>query len=281
MTEKTTTLILATGALFVLFSLPGCGNNAAQIQPIGNRARPQTTASNEKIRLNNRDMGTVKDLSYLTKELESILRERRKNNTLKKGKDGTYELERDVFLEIDPAVKVGTAARVLGAVAGTGGALRLPFEKVEKAPDYIPSTKPENTKTPAREVKSNPLTLVVSVGKAGAEPPADEDGMELDLTETTVSLSKSAAPRGLLVELRKDGEYVIGGEAVEEEMLEHLFRGYLAAASDDGSKYVVVRLENNADEINFGSVLTIARAAHKSGFPKLELTIYAQPMAVE
>jgi biopolymer transport protein ExbD len=274
MNENKLQWILGTlPVIFVALSFSACQHNQAQRQLSGNEALPANKDvkvkpdSNSKILLNNQDMGTTRNLSTLSNELKRVFEERGKYGAFK---ENTYEIEKTVFIDAEPSLKVSEITEVISALEDSGAdPLMLRIETNQTNWDWANS----NTNSPpVKEVKPNPLRLVVEVGKSKNH--FLEEGIVLRLNQTTIPGKESFGLDGLVVDVRKEGEYLIEDKLVKKTALENTFKTFFRKASSEDSKYIIVNLENNADKISFGSVLDIAREAYNAGIKELELRIY-------
>jgi biopolymer transport protein ExbD len=261
--------------IFILFSFSACQLPTAQMQS-GNEILPANKSikvkptSNPEIRLNGLNMGTTRNLSILSNRLKRVFKERERNGTFR---ENTNEIERTVFIDAVPSLKVSEIAKVIRALEDSGvSPLMLPIE-INGTTEWNWATSNTNV-PPVENVKPNPLMLIVTIGKLTSETPVDAKGIVLRLNQTTIPHKDSVDLDGLVVDIGKEGEYLINGKSIKKTALEDIFRTFLREVASEDSKYIIVNLENNADKISFGSVLDIAREAYNVGVKELELKIY-------
>lgn len=261
--------------IFVALSFSGCQIPTAQMQA-GNRALPPKKAIrtkpdlNPEIKLNGSDMGTTRNLSLLGNRLKKIFKQREENFTFR---ENTIEVEKTVFIDPAPSLKVKEVARVIKALEDYGAhPLMLPIE-INGTTDWDWAMANANV-PPVNNAKPNPLMLFVTIGKYTTEFPADADGISLKLLQTTIPRRESYGLDGLVVDVRNEGEYLIDDKTVAKTALENIFKTFLKNAASEDSKRIIVNLENNADKISFGSVFDIAREAYSAGIKEIELRIY-------
>lgn len=282
MTEnKMMRVLAALPMIFVTLSFSACQLPTAQMQ-VGNGALPANKtlkakpALNTEIRLNGLNMGTIRNLSILSNRLKRIFKEREKNATFR---ENTSEVEKTVFIDSESSLKVSEVAKVLRALEDSGASpLMLSFETIEDAPSFIDWKNSANAvgNSAYEEPKPNPLALVVTIGKSETEI-LTEKGIVLRLNQTTIPRQDSFGLDGLVVDISKEGEFLIGAKPVKKADLENTFKSFLKETASEDSKYIIVNLENNADKISFRSVFEIAKEAYRAGVKELELRIYAPP----
>jgi biopolymer transport protein ExbD len=283
MTKNKMKWFSATLIVFVMLSFTACLHSQAQRRS-GNEAatsnksvKAKPASSNPKIRLNSENIGTIRNLSILSNKLKRIFREREKNATFR---ENTSEVEKTVFVDPEPSLKVIEVAKVLTVLEDSGASpLMLSFETIEELPSLIDWKNSANGVGNSTFIppKPNPLTLVVTIGNSETEILA-EKGIVLRLLQTTIPRKESYGLDGLVVDIGKEDEYLINDKPVEKTALENAFKAFLRDAPGEDSKYIIVNLENNADKISFGSVLGVAREAHKAGIKEVELRIYFPPL---
>jgi biopolymer transport protein ExbD len=272
-------VLAALPIIFIALSFSACLHSQAQRQLSGNEALPANKsikvkpASNPEIRLNGLYVGTVRNLSILSNRLKRVFKQREKNYTFR---ENTNEIEKTVFIDPVPSLKVNEVAKVIKVLEDSGASpLMLPIEINGTKWDWAIG----NTNVPpVEDVKPNPLMLIVTIGKSTTETPVDADGIVLRLNQTTIPLQESFGLDGLVVGIGKEGEYLIDNKSIKKTALENTFKTFLREASSEDAKYIIVSLENNADKISFGSVLDVAREAYNAGVKELELRIYFPPV---
>jgi biopolymer transport protein ExbD len=219
--------------------------------------------------------------------LENIFREREVNFIIRKNSN---EIEKTVFIRAENSLKVSEVAKVIKALEVSGASpLLLPFEFeiIEEALSFEEFKKSANTNVNASPVrpqkpnsfalppKPNPLLLFVSIGNPVPRmPAADADGIMLQLSETHVSRTELVPPTIFEVEIRKDDEYLIEGKTVAKGALEKTLADFIKDFWQKDMRVITVYLNNNADEVSFGSVAEVGEMAFRAGFKELQLTIY-------
>ncbi len=280
MTENKMQGLLATlTIIFVTLSFSACQLPTAQMQ-VGNEALPANKAikvkptSNPEIRLNGLYVGTVRNLSILSNRLKRVFKQREKNYTFR---ENTSEVEKTVFIDALPSLKVNEVAKVIKALEDSGAnPLMLPIE-INGTTNWDWATSNTNV-PPVKDVKPNPLMLFVTVGKSHTEVPANSDGIALRLNQTTIPLQESFGLDGLVVDIGKESEYLINGKSIKKTALKDTFKTFLREVSNEDSKYIIVNLENNAEKISFRNVVDVAHEAYNAGVKELKLRIYFPPV---
>ncbi len=246
--------------LFFAVNLNACQPRPKTPSSASKTLKAPATASKAKIRLNNEDFGTTGYSSVLIDKLQEIFKNRLDNGDFK---EGGNEVEKTVFICIDSSLKVSEISETVSSIQFTASPLRLANEPGKTTKNKI--------------VKPNPLLLVVTIGDLDFDIPAETDGIDLWLELTAFKKGEGLVVpnEGTLVEILREGEYIIDGKPVAKSALRNRFEAYYKDWRDDpGLKTVTVYLENNAEEISFGSVATVARAAFDAGVKRLCLIIY-------
>lgn len=217
----------------------------------------QTTAatSKAKVRLNNEEIGTSDDLSALEKRLKEIFRQRGENGVLPADPKKSAS---EVFLRAEPSLKLKETAKVIKAL-----------ENSEVFPVLLPIEGDLN-KVP----KPNPLSLVVSVGKSNNDESILDEGVSLNVEEIPYKRSELVKPWLMVVEIRKDGEYLIDNKPVAKADLKDIFKAFFKPSKTTDPDSIYVYLENNLDEISFGSIADLAQPAFQAGVQGILVKIY-------
>ena len=76
-----------------------------------------TIGNDEKLKLNNEDMGAASDTASLSTRLVNLFKQRQVDRAFK---PGTEEVEKTVFIKAPRALPYGTVVKVIDAVKGAG-----------------------------------------------------------------------------------------------------------------------------------------------------------------
>lgn len=249
--------------------------------------QPPPAVSVEELKLNNEDMGDTADLAPLRSRISEIMKLRGENAVFR---EGTNELENQVYLVADPNLRIGTFADIAFAVNNSRGAVLIPVGESPDEPEFA---------------KPNPLTLVLSIGKARIGEPSETthgifyiDYSRLLTIEPRIEVVESKQMLKIYrllynsIEISADDRYFLNlknpaiGERsdpddvdvtqhpVEDASVETQLPNAVYGEPPLGSELQVI-VSRNA---SFGSLLRLLKAAHKNKFP---VSVYVRPQKFE
>jgi biopolymer transport protein ExbD len=243
-------LVLLSAFLLVALSLNACGQGSQQqAVPPSPAGQGKVQSSNSIIALNTEEVGTTNDTSRLSQTLTRIFKDRTDHRMLK---PGTSEIEKTVYVKAERSIKIGEIIKVINVIkdAGTSSAL-LPIEIGEDQ---------------AENVRPNPLTLLVTIGKPESEAKIISGGIMLIPGPQIERSEKNTVPKEqMVVEMQKDGEYLIDGQPIGKKALENELKSRL---KEQPLKRINLLIASDS-EINYGSLAEVAYAAFGAGATEL------------
>jgi hypothetical protein len=190
-----------------------------------------------KIFLNPDEAGTTVDPSPLFNTLKERFQQRKEQHAYAFGKELRVDLpeseriERTVFVSAPPATAIGEVAKLIAIVKGTeANPVQLPI-KVE--PAILRRLRTKSNWFVGPTFKPQPLILVVSLNQPDDyiyKPIAG--GISVSLLGPMAHLDGSAVNDNtlLVVNISKDGAYVLDGKAVGKAQLENVIRNRMKSA---------------------------------------------------
>lgn len=218
------------------------------------------------IKLNAETIGTTADISPLSKTLQTIFADRRKNRAYAVGMETRSDLpesdriERTVLIQADRGIQIATVTDVIEAVLDAGA-----------GPVLFPTYSRTRSQSLAR-LKPNPLTLVVQLkeldgsGSQGNQPTKSVSS-EWGLTGIPVSLSSTTSVDSVaLVQVGNEGEFTIDKKRIAKTALEKEIRDRIRA--NPGKKIISFKAFPG---VRFGGLEDAYQAAFAAGAKRIEL----------
>lgn len=208
-----------------------------------------------KVELNNDEHGTTADLSEFTGFLKNVIKQREEQSVTRPGTD---IIEKTVLVKTDRSVKLGEVLKVFQAIEEAGAS---PLKLLVKA-------------KPVKE-ESRPYMLTLRVDIGNDENTEDvADGIELryfDETPVTSANKSSLQERDALVEIPKEGEYVVNGKPVGKSALKSALEARLKEAMTPKKTIAVLIPENS--QISYATLSELANAAFETNVVTIDLFI--------
>ncbi|HYJ48202.1 MAG TPA: biopolymer transporter ExbD [Pyrinomonadaceae bacterium] len=254
--------IPAAAAIMLLLALAAsCAQKSTTTPPQTQKQTPpqvQQTPPPQpaKITLNGEEMGTTADLSGLEQFLKKVMQGREKQGVIR---EGTDEIERTVFVRVEPSLKLAEVLKVIQAVTEAGASpVKLPVRA--------------NVKDDERVMPK--LTLAVSVGEVKPEVGDFLDGMPIRyLQNSPVSREEKdfLGETYITIEMRRDGEYIVNEKPVAKSALSGELQARLKEPKD---KILLVLVEKDS-QISYASLADVAQAAFDAHAEGLQLNTLA------
>lgn len=232
-----------------------------------------------KIFLNFDEAGTTTDPSQLITILKERFKQRLEQRAYRFGMERRADLpefdriERTVFVTAPPAARVSEVTKLIAIVKGTQASpVQIPIE-VERATARKLRMKSNWVVGPT--YKPYPLLLVTSINQPdGFIDKAITGGIDVSLLGPMAHLDGSAVNDNtlLVVNISKDGAYVLDGKAVAKAQLENVIRNRMKSALPPDRALLI-----NADSnMTYASVIAVAYAAKAAGASLVFLPVGAK-----
>jgi biopolymer transport protein ExbD len=232
-----------------------------------------------KIFLNPDEAGTTVDPSPLFNTLKERFQQRKEQHAYAFGKELRVDLpeseriERTVFVSAPPATAISEVAKLIAIVKGTeANPVQLPI-KVE--PAILRRSRTKSNWFVGPTFKPQPLILVVSLNQPDDyiyKPIAG--GISVSLLGPMAHLDGSAVKDNtlLVVNISKDGAYVLDGKPVAKTQLENVIRNRMKAELPPDRALLI----NPDSNMAYASAIDVAYAAKAAGASLVFLPIGAK-----
>jgi biopolymer transport protein ExbD len=238
-----------------------------------------TAGSPAKIFLNFDEAGTTADPSRLIDTLKERFKQRLEQRAYRFGMERRADLlefdriERTVFVSAPPATKISDVTKLIAIVKGTEASpVQVP---IEVEPATVRRLRLKSDWFIGPTFKPQPLTLVASLNQPDSyiDTPIT-GGISISLVGPMLNIDGAAVKDNtlLVVNISKDGAYVLDGKAVAKAQLENDIRNRMKNELPPDRALLI-----NADSnMAYASAIDVAYAAKATGASLVFLPIGAQ-----